>query len=153
MRWIRRIIVAFAVLSFAQAISALIVRRVVPAYGGEADDDVSLVCSMSGVQFVSQAKALRSMSIVAYMGGAELDLTNAQIVDGAVISIRAVMGGADILVPEGWRVEVTSSAFMGGVGNATNPDAVPETAPLLVVDAVAVMGGVSVRLPEPVEVS
>ena len=148
MKVIRRIVLAFVGFSVLNVLASFAVRRFMPAYGGEADDDVSIVSSMSGVNFKSQADALRSIAVVAYMGGVELDLTGASIVDGAVVSIRAMMGGVEVTVPETWRVEVTSSVFMGGVGNLTDPDAVGDDAPVLVIDTVAVMGGVEVRWPE-----
>jgi len=146
MRILKRIAIGWAIMMGANVIASLVVRKVVPAYGSEPDDEVSIVASMSGTAFISTAEALRSLSIVAYMGGVELDLTQATIVDGALISIRAVMGGVDIVVPEGWRVETTTTVFMGGVDNKTNPDFEPESAPLLVIDVTAVMGGVDIHL-------
>ena len=44
------------------------------------------------------------------------------------------------------RVETTKTVFMGGVDNKTNPDCEPESAPLLVIDVTAVMGGVDIHL-------
>lgn len=148
MRILKRIAIGWAILMVTNAVAALVVRKVVPSYGTEADDEVSIVESMSGGAFASTAESLRSLSIVAYMGGVELDLTEATIVDGALISIRAIMGGVDIVVPEGWRVETTNTVFMGGVDNKTQPDLQPESAPLLVVDVTAVMGGVGIRVAE-----
>ena len=146
MRVLKRIAIGWAIMMGANVIASLVVRKVVPAYGTESDDEVCIVASMSGTAFNSTADALRSLSIVAYMGGVELDLTQATIVDGALISIRAIMGGVDIVVPEGWRVETTTTVFMGGVDNKTNPDFEPESAPLLVIDVTAVMGGVDIHL-------
>ena len=146
MRILKRIAIGWAILMGANVIASLVVRKSISTYGTEADDEISIVASMSGTVFTSTAQALRSISIVAYMGGVELDLTQASIVDGALISVRAVMGGVDIVVPEGWRVETTRSVFLGGVDNKTNPDFEPESAPLLVVDVTAVMGGVDIHL-------
>ena len=146
MRILKRIAIGWAIMMGANVIGSLVVRKIVASYGTEADDEVSIVASMSGTTFASTADALRSLSIVAYMGGVELDLTQATIVDGALISVRAYMGGVDIVVPEGWRVETTTTVFMGGVDNKTNPDFVPESAPLLVIDVTAVMGGVDIHL-------
>ena len=147
MRILKRIAIGWLILMGANVVASLVVRKAVPSYGGEADDEVSMVASMSGIEFASTARALRSVAIVAYMGGVKLDLTRAAIVDGALISVRSIMGGAEIIVPEGWRVETTSTSFMGGVDNTTNPDSEPETAPLLVVDVTAVMGGAQIHLP------
>ena len=54
-------------------------------------------------------------SVINVMGGADLDLTEA-IVDDTEIEIRvfSLMGGSDILVPDGVIVELTGFALMGG---------------------------------------
>ena len=49
------------------------------------------------------------------MGGSDLDLNDAELADDVVtITVFALMGGADIRVPEGLNVELTDFAFMGG---------------------------------------
>lgn len=83
---------------------------------------------------------------VAVMGGCELDLRRAEI-DGPEVYIRAiaVMGGIDIVVPEGIGVEVSGWSFMGGRDNRVR-DATPAPGtPTVHVRAVAVMGGVTIR--------
>ena len=63
----------------------------------------------------------------------------------ATLDLSALAGGIDVVVPRDWRVEMDSSAFMGGTDNLTDPDAAADDAPVLVVSAKAVMGGISVR--------
>jgi hypothetical protein len=55
------------------------------------------------------------------------------------------MGGIDVLVPAGWRVEVAKSVVMGGITNRTDPDGGDHDAPLLLIDAVIAMGGIEIR--------
>jgi len=145
MRIVRRIVAVWLALIAVAGAAALAVRRLVPAFGGESDDAFSLVYAMSGGEFTSSAKELRSGEITAFMGGAKVDLRNAGILDGANLTLRACMGGIDIVVPATWRVEVASSVFMGGVSNLTDPDAVGDSAPLLIIAATVVMGGVEIH--------
>ena len=145
MKMLRRLVLAWVAVSAASIVAALAVRRLVPAFGGESDDVFSLVYAMSGGEFRSAATGLRSGEVTAFMGGAEIDLRSADIVDGANLSLRAYMGGIDVIVPAAWRVEVASSVFMGGVGNQTDPDGVRDDAPLLLVSASAVMGGIEIH--------
>ena len=145
MRVVRRILIGWFVFVVGSAVAALLVRRFVPEFGDEDDDIFSLVAAMDGRDFTSTADALRSGEITAVMGGIDLDLTQAHIVDGATLSLRAFMGGMDVRVPAGWRVEVTSRTFMGGVANRTDPDGRPDDAPVLVVDTSIVMGGIDIR--------
>ncbi len=145
MRILRRLVLGWLVVSAASVIAALAVRRFVPAFGGESDDVFSLVYSMAGGEFASSARELRSGEVTAFMGGAEIDLRQATIMDGANLELRAWMGGIDVIVPATWRVEVASSAFMGGIANHTAPDGVGREGPLLLVGASAVMGGIEIH--------
>jgi hypothetical protein len=144
MRIMKRVLIGYAFVAVSSVIAALIVRRMVPEFGDESDDVVSLVAAMGGRSFASRSDALRSVEAVACMGGIEIDLTHAQIVDGARLRLHAVMGGIQVTVPSGWRVNVVSRSVMGGVGNglarSTDTDA-----PLVVVEASAIMGGIDIR--------
>lgn len=151
MRIVRRIVVGWLAFWAVAVLGALAVRRLVPAFGGEADDVFSLVYSMSGGEFVSTARELRSGEVTAFMGGAQIDLRRAGILDGANLTLRAYAGGVDVIVPAAWRVEITSSSFMGGVSNLTDPDGAGDTAPLLLVNATVVMGGIEIHADSDIE--
>src|SRR5688500_14421549 len=58
---------------------------------------------------------------VAFWGGCHIDFRGAEW-PGPVVEVKAVavMGGIDIIVPEGVRVEVDSVPIMGGVDNRVN---------------------------------
>lgn len=100
---------------------------------------------LNGVSFASRADPLRSGSATAVAGGIELDLTDAVPAETATLDLTAFAGGIDGLVPAGWRVEMRPLVVFGGTDNRTDPDAVGKDAPVLVVDARAYLGGISVR--------
>jgi hypothetical protein len=88
------------------------------------------------------------------MGGVELDFREALFSPRRDPGLRgAVMGGVEILVPPGVRVETDGFAFMGGFDEETggNPESRPRApnAPVLRVSGFAFMGAVEVssRLP------
>jgi len=85
--------------------------------------------------------------LVAFMGGCDIDLRNAQITGKpAVIDAFAFWGGIDIKVPESWKVEVNGVPLLGGFEDSTNyrPDS---DGPFqqLIIKGFAIMGGVEVR--------
>jgi hypothetical protein len=86
---------------------------------------------------------------VAVMGGHDINLTNAHIVDEATIDVLVFWGGIDIRVPRGWNVETHVTALLGGFGNHTSP---PTTAgaPRLIIRGSAIMGGIDVKHPKDV---
>jgi predicted membrane protein len=81
--------------------------------------------------------------IVAFMGGCELDLTNADIESGtAVIEAVAMWGGIEIRVPEGWEVVGEVVPIMGGVEIKTKAQ---RGGRQLVVRGLALMGGMEIK--------
>ncbi len=88
---------------------------------------------------------------VAVMGGCLLDLRDAEV-EGptVVINATAIMGGIDIIVPEGIEVELGGIAVMGGK-SARGINRVPPLpgAPRVRVRAFAFWGGVDVRTKPP----
>lgn len=148
MRAVKRVMMGWLAFCGLATVAAFVVRGVVRVYGDESTETFSVVASMAGRNFVSTSSSLRSGAVVAFMGGAEIDLRNSNIVDGATIKVWSVMGGVDILVPERWRVEARPRVIMGGIDNRTAPDDGSAEAPLLIVDTVIVMGGVGMHAEE-----
>lgn len=134
----------FALFSAAMAASAFVVRKRVPRFGGSEDDSFSLVAVMNGIAFESRAESLTDGSLFVYMGGAEIDLMDAELAPDAHLALKVFMGGVSVVVPPSWRVEVRPDVMMGEVANKTNPDD-PADGPLLVIDVRVVMGGVEIK--------
>jgi hypothetical protein len=87
---------------------------------------------------------------LAVMGGCTLDLRQAQIVNGELeIRALAVMGGIEVIVPEGVKVEVGGLTIMGGKSVRLGDDPPQPTAPVIHVRVLAVMGGVEVKTERP----
>jgi hypothetical protein len=144
MRSIRRALLGFVIFSAAMAASAFIAVKRVPRFGGEEDDRFSLATAMGGISFDSTASALANGAVFVFMGGAEINLMEAELAPDAHISLKAIMGGISVVVPPSWRVEVRSDETMGDVVNLTDPDE-PADGPLLLIDAKVVMGGVAIN--------
>lgn len=90
----------------------------------------------------------RYLKVVAVMGGVQLDLRQAVLAPGLTeIEVFAVMGGVEIVVPPGVRVETMGMAVMGGFdtsagdAHATSPDR-----PFIRISGLAVMGGVEAKM-------
>ncbi|MFP7364848.1 DUF1707 domain-containing protein [Corynebacterium callunae] len=88
---------------------------------------------------------------LALMGGNALDLREALLESDHIhINAFAVMGGIDIIVPEGVRVICNGLGLMGGFGSTVDKSAIiqpgnlPADAPVVTVSGLALMGGVTV---------
>ena len=86
------------------------------------------------------------MTVVNVMGGADLDLREA-VLDGPEVEITvwSLMGGSDIVVPEGVHVELGGFAVMGGNDLRLEGEPPPPGAPVVRVKAWSLMGGTDVK--------
>jgi class 3 adenylate cyclase len=122
-------------------------EHVVPATGGGREITRWTVSIMGGSQRQGRWRLREKTHAVAVMGGCELDLRNAEV-EGRSVVVRAtaVMGGIEIIVPEGIEVELGGVAIMGGK-DARRVKAVPPLpgSPIIRVKAFALWGSVTVR--------
>jgi len=102
---------------------------------------LNLLAIMGGVTRRGRWVVPPRMQVWAVMGGVTLDLRDAQFT-AAVTEIRilAVMGGVQIRVPPGVRLETDGVAIMGGFDD--NPGVFRSDSPVVRVTGFAFMGGV-----------
>jgi hypothetical protein len=123
-------------------VAAAFFKRVVRSRGDAESDELALVAILDGVELESRSKAFRGGSMLAWLGGIDVDLTDAELAPGARLSVNALFGGIDVTIPPTWRVESDTKALMGGIdarGAQDDPDA-----PVLVLEGMAVFGGIDV---------
>jgi hypothetical protein len=89
--------------------------------------------------------AARSVAL-AVLGGVDLDLRDAIIEgDELVLTAVAVLGGINIIVPEGVEVQVSGFAVLGGNDHDEGTAPVRPGGPVIRVRAYSVLGGVDIE--------
>jgi hypothetical protein len=101
------------------------------------------------------------MTVVNVLGGADLDLRDATLAAPEVeITVFSILGGSDVIVPEGVHVELDGFALLGGNDLKLSGPEPPPGAPVVRVRAWSLLGGTDVKtktsrrrhgLPEPPE--
>jgi hypothetical protein len=121
-----------------------------PVASGDGPRHAWVVAVMGGAERKGRWRMPAEATAVAIMGGVVLDLRAATLTS-QVTTIRAaaLMGGVDVIVPPGVRVEMNGIPLMGGGENRVDDDHLPLTAPLVKIQYFALMGGVSVRTKAP----
>jgi hypothetical protein len=135
---------ALALTAIGAAVAARTMKeRIVPVDAPDAPE-VTLRAIFEPLDFRSSSKMFRGGTLDCWFGGGVIDLRDA-ILDpgGARIEVRAIFGGAQFVVPESWRV-TTNVVGIGGIGDARSSVQRPVTAPLLVIDGIALFGGLSI---------
>ena len=129
----------------ASALAAAYAKSRMPSTGVPADDEVELVAIYTGLDFQSTAPALRQATVTAWYGGTTLDLREATLDPaGATLNVRAIFGGARLVIPESWPVELRTVAFAGGVGDVRDSMRVDHSRPTLTITGFAVFGGIGI---------
>jgi hypothetical protein len=123
--------------------AAAFVRRAVPSLGDEESDELSLVAVFDGISLKSRARAFSGGSMLAWFGGIEVDLREAELAPDARLSLHTLFGGIEVRTPPGWRVESTMKAVAGGVDTRTPARDDPD-APVLTLTGTALFGGIDV---------
>lgn len=104
------------------------------------------VAIMGGHSPKGRIRLADTTNVVAVMGGCELDLRNAEIDgDEVIINCLSVMGGIDIVVPEGISVDFSGIPLLGGTECRIADVPITPGSPRIVVRALAIMGGVEVK--------
>jgi class 3 adenylate cyclase len=104
------------------------------------------VAVLSGHSTKGRWRISGKTNAVAVMGGCDMDLRRAEL-EGSEISITAFAfwGGVNIVVPEGFEVDLRGFAFMGGRDLRLRDVPRVPGSPVIVVRAIAVMGGIEVK--------
>ena len=110
------------------------------------------VAIMGGLERHGDWVVPKQLTVLALMGGANLDLREARFAAPEVtIMVNAIMGGAEIVVPPHVHVVMEGVGIMGGYAGPSGkvPEELTASSPTVRVKGVAIWGGVSVTRRRP----
>lgn len=97
-----------------------------------------------GIDKKVDTDSFKGGEINAIFGGGKIDLSNAKIdKDGARLTINAIFGGIELIVPKDCKVVTNGTGILGGWDNKTSNKST--NAPVLNIDGAAVFGGVEIK--------
>ena len=99
---------------------------------------------LSGARRSGPWRPAQPTRVVAVLGSCQIDLTRVDLEPETQIVATAVLGGIEVLVPEGVGVDFGGFAFLGGRDDKTTTHR-RRGAPIVRVDGFAFLGGVTVR--------
>lgn len=143
MRLLRTLLVFELGVWTGMAAAAAVMKRTLPSAGTEESDELALVAILDGKKLTSRSSAFRGGSLLAWLGGIDVDLREAKLAPDARLRLTALLGGISIRIPEEWRVESNMKAVAGGV-DVKALGAGDPAAPTLTIEGRAVLGGVAV---------
>jgi predicted membrane protein len=128
------------------------VRDAVSASGGDPSgvNAMNATAVFGGIERRVSVRDFKGGRVSAVFGGIELDFRDADIEgEEAVLEVNAIFGGAEIRVPDHWKVEQRGQTLFGGYTDTTrlSPGAADSNAPskkTLLITGSILFGGVEV---------
>lgn len=106
------------------------------------EDSLSEVVIFGGSKRRITSKDFKAASLTAVFGEVQIDLTEAEIVDGATVDVTAVFGGAKLKLPDNVRVVNQAVAFLGEVDDNNRRTSKSEK-PVVYIRGVVMFGEIS----------
>ncbi len=104
---------------------------------------------LGGSDYKGRWRVPAKIGFFAFLGGSTIDLCEAELQSGEVeITLVSVLGGSDVVVPKGVRVEVDSTDLLGGNTIKIDEEAVVASSPVVRIRAYSVLGGNDIRHPK-----
>lgn len=110
-------------------------------------DQINVTAVLGGGDYNYSSKSLKGGRVFAFMGGAKINLREADISEeSATVDVFTIMGGVEIGVPASWQVTVHGVPVLGGIDNKTVSQSAAESrTKRLIVKGTAIMGGIEVK--------
>lgn len=91
------------------------------------------------------SKDFKGGEVVAVFGGAEVNLTQADMQFPAEIEITAVCGGVKLVIPTNWRINNESAVIFGGIDDKRPPAPETDSQKVLTIKGTCIFGGIEIR--------
>jgi predicted membrane protein len=112
----------------------------------EGSDFIDSTCVLGGTKKIVVSKNFKGGDITCFMGGAEIDLSQADIQSTAMIDVTMIFGGCKLIVPANWEIKSEISVVFGGLDDKRVLNAANITpGKVLILEGTAVFGGIEIR--------
>ena len=109
-------------------------------------DFIDITAVFGGVKKNVLSKNFKGGDITSFMGGSEIDLSQADFTGTIRIDATNVFGGTKLIIPPTWDVQNDLTAVFGGVDDKRQISGVTlDTSKILVLDGTCIFGGIEIR--------
>ncbi len=110
------------------------------------EEFLDVVSVFSGVKKNILTKNFKGGDVVTILGGAEINLSQADITGRVVLEVTQICGGAKIIVPPHWEVISEMVSVLGGIEDKRQVESsLIDPEKILVIRGTSVCGGIDIR--------
>ncbi|MEO6961537.1 MAG: LiaF domain-containing protein [Puia sp.] len=109
------------------------------------EDFIDITTVFGGIHKNVVSKDFKGGDITVFMGGTEINLSQADIQGTARLDITQVMGGTKLIVPPHWEIRSQLTSVFGNVEDKRQQVGTSNPDKLLILDGSSVFGGIEIR--------
>ncbi len=107
---------------------------------------ISSQAFLSGDQRRILSKNFKGGKISAILGGAEIDLSQADMTEPAMLNVEVALGGVKLIIPPHWSVQINVSNVLAGVEDKRlYPQVTPDPKKVLKIYGSVILGGLEIK--------
>jgi predicted membrane protein len=111
---------------------------------GTEEDYFHSTSIFGGAKKVILSKGFKGAEITCIFGGCEIDLSNADLKETALINLTFLFGGGKIIVPSDWQVRFNVVPIFGGIDDKRNQAIAGSQDKILIIEGTCIFGGLDV---------
>lgn len=109
------------------------------------EDRLNVNAVFSGAKRNIWSKNFKGGEVVSIFGGADIDLSRADISGKITLDITVIMGGVKLAVPPNWQLKFSETCIMGGTNDGRRSHEGQDPNKTLIITGTIMMGGLEVR--------
>lgn len=110
------------------------------------EDFIDSTCIFSGSKKNIISKNFKGGDIVTIMGGTELDLTQADVTEPAILEITTIFGGTKLLIPSNWEIKSEAVMIFGGIEDKRKMQPLTEASEkIIILKGTVIFGGIEIK--------
>jgi predicted membrane protein len=109
------------------------------------DGFIDATTVFGGVHRTVVSKDFKGGDITVFMGGTEINLSQADIIGIARLDITQIMGGTKLIVPAHWEIRSELTTVFGNIEDKRQQTAVTNPDKVLIIDGTSIFGGIEIR--------
>ena len=110
------------------------------------EDYLDVTSIFGGVKKIVVSKNFKGGDITNFMGGTEVNLSQADFQGTVTLDTTNIFGGAKLVVPASWDVKSEATAIFGGIEDKRDLHTIkPDPNKVLIIDGTCIFGGIEIR--------
>ena len=110
------------------------------------EDFVDSTSIFGGANKIILSKDFKGGDIVNIFGGTELNLSQADITDKAILEMTTIFGGTKLIIPSNWSVKSEATIIFGGIEDKRSMPAVSGSiGKILLLKGTVIFGGIEIK--------